>query len=49
MTDIALLILVIVTGLAASRAVQHHFQHTTAPRAHRRPGSADRARGRPSF
>lgn len=31
MTDIALLILVIVTGLAASRALQHHFQHTTAP------------------
>jgi len=31
MTTIVLLILVLVTGLAASRAVQHHVEHTTAP------------------
>ncbi|MFV9452053.1 MULTISPECIES: hypothetical protein [Rhodococcus] len=31
MTNIALLILVIVPGLAASRALQHYLEHTTAP------------------
>ena len=31
MTTIVLLILVLVTGLAACRALQRHFERTTAP------------------
>ncbi|WP_282555416.1 MULTISPECIES: hypothetical protein [unclassified Rhodococcus (in: high G+C Gram-positive bacteria)] len=31
MTNIVLLLLVLVTGLAVCRALHHHFEHATAP------------------